>query len=300
MSDDRSVDPDKARAIIEAVLLTADAPVTPGRLVSLLDEYNGRDIREAVDALNARYEEGGHGFVIIEVAGGFQLATRQDYGPWLRKFHNDPNQVRLSQAGLEVLAIIAFKQPVTRIEVDNIRGVNSGGVTQTLMELSMVRIVGRSEGIGKPMLFGTTREFLVHFGLKTLADLPKPKELEELLASGENKAEARQQLAMELQDLQERAEGELDGEGGEEANSAGADGEDWDDEDVSGGDNVSGEDGDEGDWDDDEDDEDGDDDDDEDDEDDEDGDEDDDDDDEDDEDDDEDDDERRRGLEDGR
>lgn len=212
MSEERSVAPDKARAIIEAILLTADVPVTPGRLVALLDEYNGRDIRELIDSLNAAYAEGEHGFSIIEIAGGFQLATRQDCGPWLRKFHNDPNQIRLSQAGLEALAIVAFKQPVTRIEVDTIRGVNSGGVMQTLMELSMIRIVGRSEGIGKPMLFGTTREFLVHFGLKTLADLPKPRELEELLASGEDKAEARQQMAMELQGLQDRAESERSGE----------------------------------------------------------------------------------------
>ena len=212
MSEERSVAPEKASAIIEAILLTADAPVTPGRLIALLDEYNGRDIRELVDSLNAGYADGGHGFFIVEVAGGFQLATRQECGPWLRKFHNDPNQIRLSQAALESLAIVAFKQPVTRIEVDTIRGVNSGGVMQTLMELSMIRIVGRSEGIGKPMLFGTTREFLVHFGLKTLADLPKPRELEELLESGENKAEARQQMAAELQDLQDRAEGQQESE----------------------------------------------------------------------------------------
>ena len=213
MSEDRSVAPEKASAIIEAILLTADAPVTPGRLVALLDEYNGRDIRELVDSLNAGYADGGHGFSIVEVAGGFQLATRRECGPWLRKFHNDPNQIRLSQAALEALAIVTFKQPVTRIEVDTIRGVNSGGVMQTLMELSMIRIVGRSEGIGKPMLFGTTREFLVHFGLKTLADLPKPRELEELLESGENKAEARQQMAMELQDLQDRADGQQESGG---------------------------------------------------------------------------------------
>ena len=210
MNEELSVAPEKASAIIEAILLTADAPVTPGRLVSLLNEYDGRDIRELVDSLNAGYADGGHGFSIVEVAGGFQLATRRECGPWLRKFHNDPNQIRLSQAALEALAIVTFKQPVTRIEVDTIRGVNSGGVMQTLMELSMIRIVGRSEGIGKPMLFGTTREFLVHFGLKTLADLPKPKELEELLESGESKAEARQRMAMELQELQGRADGQLE------------------------------------------------------------------------------------------
>jgi len=107
----------------------------------------------------------------------------------VRKFH-DRSQVRLSQAALETLAIIAFKQPVTRVEVDSVRGVDSGGVLRTLMELNMIRIVGRSEGVGRPMLFGTTRDFMTHFGLRSLADLPKPRELEELLAEGERKAHA--------------------------------------------------------------------------------------------------------------
>jgi segregation and condensation protein B len=224
----RDVAPLKARAIIEALLITASEPVTPGRLTNLLSGYNGRDIREAVDALNAQYEDAGHGILVVEIAGGYQLASRQEYGPWLRKYHKTSNQVRLSQAGLEALAIVAFKQPVTRIEIDSIRGVNSGGVLHTLLEVNMVRIVGRSEGIGKPMLFGTTREFLVHFGLKGLSELPKPKELEELLAEGQHKAEARQ-LALELNELQKQAgeDGEEDGESAtEEAdNIAAADGE---------------------------------------------------------------------------
>jgi len=209
-SPSRDVEPAKARAIIEAILMTASEPVTPGRLVHLLSGYNGRDIREAIDALNAQYEDAGHGIEIVEIAGGFQLASRQEYSPWLRKYHRSSNQVRLSQAGLEVLAIVAFKQPVTRIDIDNIRGVNSGGVLHTLMELNMVRIVGRSEGIGKPMLFGTTREFLVLFGLKGLSDLPKPKELDELLAEGQHKAQARQ-LALELDELQKQALDEDEG-----------------------------------------------------------------------------------------
>ena len=124
---------------------------------------------------------------IVEVAGGFQISTRKEFGSWVRKFH-ERSRIRLSQAALETLSIIAFKQPVTRVEVDSVRGVDSGGVIRTLMELNMIRIVGRSEGIGRPMLFGTTKEFMVHFGLKTLADLPRPKELEELLAGGERKA----------------------------------------------------------------------------------------------------------------
>jgi len=222
------VDPLKARAIIEALLITASEPVTPGRLTNLLSGYNGRDIREAFDALNAQYEVAGHGILVVEIAGGYQLASRQEYGPWLRKYHKTSNLVRLSQAGLEALAIVAFKQPVTRIEIDSIRGVNSGGVLHTLLEVNMVRIVGRSEGIGKPMLFGTTREFLVHFGLKGLSELPKPKELEELLTEGQHKAEARQ-LALELDELKKQA-----GEDGEEdpANIANAedDQDNWDDD----------------------------------------------------------------------
>lgn len=195
-----SVSPEKARAIVEAVLLTAVDPVSPGRLVDLLDGLNGRDIRQAVDALNDQYTRNGHGIAIVELANGFQLATRQELAPWVRKFHRDRSQVRLTQAALETLAIVAFKQPLTRVEVDSIRGVNSAGVLQTLMEHNMVRIVGRSDGIGKPMLFGTTREFLIHFGLRSLADLPKPKELEELLAEGARPDKNRAQLALALQE----------------------------------------------------------------------------------------------------
>ena len=221
---ERDVEPARARAIVEAILMSAADPITPGRLVNLLAGYNGRDIRELIDALNAQYEDAGHGVEVVEVAGGFQLASRQEFGPWLRKYHKPSNQIRLSQAGLEALAIVAFKQPVTRIEIDQIRGVNSGGVLHTLLEVDMVRIVGRSEGIGKPMLFGTTREFLVHFGLKGLSDLPKPKELDELLAEGQHKAEARQ-LALELDQLQKQA-AEEDDDDAQDAQDEDGDGDD--------------------------------------------------------------------------
>jgi len=180
-------DREKVRGIVEAVLMTSDTPVTPGKLQALIKGVNGRDLRRAVDALNETYSQGDHAMRITEVAGGFQIVTLREFGPWVRKFH-DHGPVRLSQAALETLAIIAFKQPVTRIEVDSVRGVDSGGVLRTLMELNMIRIVGRSEGVGRPMLFGTTRDFMTHFGLRSLADLPKPRELEELLAEGERKA----------------------------------------------------------------------------------------------------------------
>ena len=179
--------PDEVRTIVEAILVTAEEPVSPGRLLGVLKGLNGKDIRQAIDDLNGRYDRGGHAMTIREVAGGYQLATRKEFGAWVRKLH-DRGPVRLSQAALETLAVIAFKQPVTRVEIDSIRGVDSAGVVRHLLELNLVRIVGRSEGLGRPMLFGTTKEFMTHFGLKSLADLPKPRELEELLAEGQQKA----------------------------------------------------------------------------------------------------------------
>ena len=173
---------DQVRSVIEAVLVSADTPVTPGRLTALFDGLNGKGVRDAVDVLNESYDKAGSAFTIVEIGGGFQFASRQEFGPWVRKYHGGKDQMRLSQAALETLSIVAFKQPITRVEVDSIRGVNSSGVMRHLHEHGLVRISGRSEGIGKPMLFGTTREFLLHFGLKSLADLPKPRELEELLA----------------------------------------------------------------------------------------------------------------------
>lgn len=177
------------RAVVEAVLMTADAPVTPGRLQALVSGARVGQLRQAVQDLNDSYREGGHAMTIAEVAGGYQVVTLKEFAPWLRKFH-DRSHVRLSQAALETLAIVAFKQPVTRLEIDNLRGVDSAGVVRNLLELNLMRIVGRSEGIGRAMLFGTTRDFMTHFGLRSLGDLPRPKELEELLAEGERKAHA--------------------------------------------------------------------------------------------------------------
>ena len=180
--------PDKVRGIVEAILMTADTPISPGRLQTALKGLSGRDIRKAVDDLNEQYRQGGHAMSVVEVAGGFQLATRREFGPWVRQLH-DRGRKSLSQAGLETLAIIAYKQPLTRMAIDSIRGVDSGGVIRTLLEANMIRLVGRSQGVGRPMLFGTTREFMSHFGLKSLADLPKPKELQELLAQGEQQVQ---------------------------------------------------------------------------------------------------------------
>lgn len=196
--------------------MTADAPISPGRMQTVLRGLSGRDIRQAIDDLNEKYRQGGHAMSVVEIAGGFQVATRKEFGPWVRKLH-DKGRTRLTQAGLETLAIIAFKQPLTRMEVDSIRGVESGGVIRTLLEASMIRLVGRSEGVGRPMLFGTTREFMSHFGLKSLADLPKPKELQELLAQGGKQGQIDDGT---LEESPEAADGALE-ESVEEADSAG-------------------------------------------------------------------------------
>ena len=177
----------RTKAIIEAVLMVADSSVTPGKLVSLIDGITGREVRNAVDALKREYAESDRAFTVVEVAGGYRISTLKEYAPWVKKLQRDRIPTKLSQAALEALAIVAFRQPVIRSEIENIRGVNSGGVLRTLMERNLIRIAGRSDGVGRPLLYGTTKEFLSYFGLKSIADLPKPKELEELLKEGEQK-----------------------------------------------------------------------------------------------------------------
>ena len=171
----------KIKSIIESVVFSSEVPVTPGRLSSILDGLDGRTIRQAVDALNGEYAQTGRTFTIREVGGGYLMSTLPEYASWIRKFQKDRISAKLSQASLDTLAIVSFRQPISRPQIENIRGVNVDGVIKTLLERNLIRIVGRSDRVGRPLLYGTTKEFLRYFGLKTLSDLPKPKELEELL-----------------------------------------------------------------------------------------------------------------------
>jgi segregation and condensation protein B len=173
------------RTILEALLMASDAPLQVGRLLPALDGAGARDVRAYIDELNADYAGTGRAFRIAEVAGGFQFAVERRYAPFVRRLFRDRAPIRLSQAALETLAVIAFKQPITKAEVEAVRGVGVDWVIRTLLEHNLIRIAGRSEGVGRPLLYGTTREFLRHFGLKTMADLPKLKELDELLKEGE-------------------------------------------------------------------------------------------------------------------
>jgi len=171
-------------ARIEALLLSTDRPMTDakiGELLSIgLEDGGTKAIREAIDELNAEYEETGRSFRIESVAGGRQILTLPIFGSVLHRLHQDRMQTRLTPAAMETLSIVAYRQPILRADVEAIRGVASGEVLRGLMERRLVKIVGRAEELGRPMLYGTTREFLRVFGLASLDDLPNAKELREV------------------------------------------------------------------------------------------------------------------------
>jgi segregation and condensation protein B len=163
--------------IIEALLFASDAPLSAADL-SRVDERLDEDTVEAViQELRADYELGERSFQIYEVAGGYQLLTRPEFVSVLERYDSVPQPSRLSAPALEVLAIIAYRQPIGRVEIEEIRGVGSSGVLRTLTERSLVEPVARGEGLGRPLLYGTTSKFLEHFGFRSLEDLPRPDEL---------------------------------------------------------------------------------------------------------------------------
>ena len=168
------------KAIIEALIFASPEPVTLKALAKLLDTEPKEDIAAAIDALKQDYDRPG-GLQIVEVAGGYQIVTRPELHEWVRRLFHERTTQKLSVAALETLAVIAYKQPVTGPEVAEIRGVNTVGVLSTLMERKLVKIVGRKQVVGRPFLYGTTREFLQRFGLNDLSDLPKVEDMSELL-----------------------------------------------------------------------------------------------------------------------
>jgi segregation and condensation protein B len=159
--------------IVEALLFASDVPLEAERIRDVLDLENAAAARGLVEELMARYEAEPRGLSIVEVGGGFRMVTRPELAPWLVRLARARTRVRLSRPALETLAIIAYKQPVSRPELDAVRGVNSDAVLDNLMERRLVRIGGRKEAPGRPFLYETTREFLVAFGLRDLNDLPK-------------------------------------------------------------------------------------------------------------------------------
>jgi segregation and condensation protein B len=176
---------DNIKNIIEALLFASDTPITIQKLKEILELDSVKDIRKGIDDLNNHYSETESAMTIIEIAGGFQIVSRQEYASYVQKLFKGRQASRLTQRALETLAIIAYKQPITKHEIENIRGVNVDGVVRTLLERNLISIEGRQKAPGNPLLYGTTRYFLEYFGLKSLEALPKLKEIDELLREDE-------------------------------------------------------------------------------------------------------------------
>lgn len=170
---------DEIKHIIESLLFVAETPLTVDRLKNVLTETETKEIRAALAALETDYEARKGGFFLREVAGGYQIRTRPEYRQWIKRFIQ-PSPVRLSKAALETLAIVAYKQPIIRSDIEHIRGVDCGGILRTLLERKLVRVLGRKQIPGRPLIYATTKQFLEVFDLKDLKDLPTPDEIEAL------------------------------------------------------------------------------------------------------------------------
>ncbi|GJL55678.1 MAG: hypothetical protein NPIRA02_28100 [Nitrospirales bacterium] len=174
------VDDSEIKKVLEAVLFVSHDPVTVEKFAAVLEGVPKSKIREMLQVLQADYEGEGRGLCLSEVAGGFLLATRPDCGIYIRRLSKTKSSSKLSPSALEALAIISYKQPITRVDIEKIRGVETSGVLRTLLDQKLVRIVGRQDVPGRPILYGTSKQFLQRFGLRDLRDLPPLKEIQEL------------------------------------------------------------------------------------------------------------------------
>jgi segregation and condensation protein B len=170
----------EVKAVVEALIFASPEPITPRLLFRLLAEEPREDVTAAIAAVKADYENR-PGLQFVEVAGGDQIVTRPDLHEWVRRLFHERSSQKLTVQGLESLAVIAYKQPITALEITEIRGVNTSGVLSTLLERHLIKIVGRKNVVGRPFLYATTKEFLVRFGLKDLSDLPKVEDMAEAL-----------------------------------------------------------------------------------------------------------------------
>jgi segregation and condensation protein B len=178
------------KQILEALLFASDAPVGLSTLVEVLDGPDATSVAATLAEMARDFEESGRGVTLAEIAGGYQILSRKECAPWIDRMLRSRRKVRLSRAGLETLAIVAYKQPVTKVEIDGIRGVDSSGSLHTLLERGLVVIKGRSKGVGRPLVYATSPDFLAYMGINDLADLPELKELSTVL-------EDRERLEME-------------------------------------------------------------------------------------------------------
>ncbi|BFU89854.1 MAG: Segregation and condensation protein B [Nitrospira sp.] len=178
--DDRVQSMGELQAILEALLFVTSEPLSLARLVGVMGNVPKVDVEEGLRNIGQTLEQEGRGVRLAVVAGGYRLVTKQDYAFWIKRLDKGKTAAKLSRSALESLAIIAYKQPLVRSEIEEIRGVETSGVLRTLLERKLVRIVGRKEVPGRPIMYGTTKFFLEHFGLGDLAQLPPLREFKEL------------------------------------------------------------------------------------------------------------------------
>lgn len=172
---------EELKRIVEALLFASPDPIGVGRVKAIVPGIENQQVIEVVGQLRDDYTREDRSFQIVEVGGGFQITTKPEYAIWVGKLLETRSVHRLSKAALETLAVVAYKQPCLRSTIESVRGVNVDSVLRTLMERNLLRIVGRGEGPGRPLLFGTTRDFLLQFGLSRLSDLPKMEEIDQLV-----------------------------------------------------------------------------------------------------------------------
>lgn len=205
-------------SVIEALIFSSDEPITSAEIIRAIKGIDGEDtqvnndeVETCVDELNQNYETTSSFFKIVKVAGGYLFSTRPEYAKYVGYLSSEKSKRRLSQAALETLAIIAYKQPITKPELESIRGVNSDYILNTLLEKNLITITGRSETVGRPLLYGTTNEFLLYFGLNKLSDLPKPREVDDILKD-EDFLEQKRKIMMNAieETVQEEVKSELD------------------------------------------------------------------------------------------
>lgn len=183
---------DNLKAVIEALLFASDKPLPLQAIKDALDNLDAEQIRKVLEDLRLEYEQANRGMRITEIAGGFQMITAPGYAPFLNRLYKSRKAEKLSRPALETLAIIAYKQPVTRMEIQSIRNVNADGMIKGLLDKALIRISGRRKAPGRPYVFATTRQFLEHFGLKSLEELPKIEEFKDTQAVKENANEVRE------------------------------------------------------------------------------------------------------------
>ncbi len=170
--------PDEVKRIVEALLFAVQEPISVRKISEIVEGTEAKEIREVIQQLREEYDTNDMVFQIEEIANGFQLLSRPEYHEWISKIRKKSGESKLSQQALETLSIIAYKQPIIRADIEAIRGVQSGQMIRTLIEKGLVKITGRDEVLGRPLLYGTTTKFLDHFGLKSIKDLPKVEDLE--------------------------------------------------------------------------------------------------------------------------